>query len=63
MSIMVEYNLPEWCEGCKRLNTMENRRADNDVVISRTCSHLEECKVMREQWNLSNEVYKPKGIK
>lgn len=60
MSIMVEYDLPEWCAGCKRLDTVMNTiRSDNGI----TCLHLETCKIMRKQWNLSNEVYKPKGAR
>lgn len=55
MSIMVEYNLPEWCEGCNQLSTKE--RSVGDINFSRrlSCAYLSFCRELRAHWKLDDK--------
>ena len=55
MSIMVEYNLPEWCEGCNELSIKE--QSVGDIYFSRhlSCAYLSFCKALRAHWKLDDE--------
>lgn len=55
MSIMVEYDLPEWCEGCNELSTKE--QGVGDIYFSRhlSCAYLSFCKALRAHWKLDDK--------
>lgn len=55
MSIMVEYDLPEWCEGCNQLSTKE--RSVGDINFSRRlgCAYLSFCRELRAHWKLDDK--------
>lgn len=62
MSIMVEYGLPEWCEGCNKLSTKKQDVGDIDfphdlIDFSHylTCEHLDLCDALRTQWKLDDQ--------
>lgn len=52
MSIMVEYDLPEWCEGCNELSTVKRYVGNIDFPYYLTCEHLNLCDALRAQWKL-----------
>lgn len=55
MSIMVEYNLPEWCDGCNELSTKEHGVGDIYFSRSLTCAYLSFCKALRTHWKLDDK--------
>lgn len=54
MSIMVEYNLPEWCEGCNKLSTKERSVGDIDFSRRLSCAYLSFCMELRAHWKLDD---------
>lgn len=55
MSIMVEYNLPEWCEGCNCLSTKNQDTGDIYFSHYLTCEHLSFCNALRTHWKLDDK--------
>ena len=54
MSIMVEYDLPKWCEGCNELYTEKRYIGDIDFPYYLTCEHLNFCSALRTHWKLDD---------
>lgn len=55
MSIMVEYDLPEWCEGCNQLSTKERSVGDIDFSRHLSCAYLSFCRALRAHWKLDDK--------
>lgn len=55
MSIMVEYDLPKWCEGCNQLSTEKQYVGNIDFPYYLTCEHLNLCDALRTQWKLDDK--------
>lgn len=54
MSIMVEYDLPEWCEGCNALSTEKHEFGDMRLHYL-TCEHINFCNALRTHWKLDDK--------
>lgn len=52
MSIMVEYDLPKWCEGCNKLSTEKHEHSFSYYM---TCEYLSFCKALRAHWKLDDK--------
>lgn len=55
MPIMVEYDLPKWCEGCNALSTEKRYVGDIDFPHYLTCEHLNLCDALRTHWKLDDQ--------
>lgn len=55
MSIMVEYDLPKWCEGCNKLSTEKQYVGDIVLPYYLTCEHLNFCSALRTHWKLDEQ--------
>lgn len=54
MSIMVEYDLPEWCDGCNKLSTEKHEFGDMRLHYL-ICEHINFCKALRGHWKLDDK--------